>query len=206
MNKLLSTAVIAFAATLATGTAHAAIIADNVAYTAQPAGPFVPLPDGRFSGGDFVAGTTGNHAQPAGSAGTYWAVGPSDGTPGYIDVTGLNALSFLWGSVDTYNSIQFLGAGDALLSTISGIMVGPPANGDQGDASTNRYVTLNLQDASIAGVEKLKFISDTNAFETTNYLFTAVPEPSTWAMMILGIGAVGFSMRRGRQKVSVRYA
>ena len=32
-----------------------------------------------------------------------------------------------------------------------------------------------------------------------------VPEPATWAMMLLGIGLVGASMRR-RQKVAVRYA
>lgn len=27
----------------------------------------------------------------------------------------------------------------------------------------------------------------------------AVPEPGTWAMMLLGFGAIGFSMRRGRR-------
>lgn len=35
----------------------------------------------------------------------------------------------------------------------------------------------------------------------------AVPEASTWAMMILGLGAVGFAMRRSRkEQVRVRYA
>lgn len=33
----------------------------------------------------------------------------------------------------------------------------------------------------------------------------AVPEPSTWAMMLLGFGAVGFGMRR-RNKTRVRYS
>lgn len=38
-------------------------------------------------------------------------------------------------------------------------------------------------------------------------LLAAVPEPSTWAMMILGFGAVGFMMRsRRRENVSVSYA
>lgn len=34
----------------------------------------------------------------------------------------------------------------------------------------------------------------------------AVPEPSTWAMMMFGFGALGFGMRRRRQKVTVSYA
>jgi len=33
----------------------------------------------------------------------------------------------------------------------------------------------------------------------------AVPEPATWAMMILGMGAIGYTMRR-RQSVRVSYA
>lgn len=31
---------------------------------------------------------------------------------------------------------------------------------------------------------------------------TAVPEPGTWAMMLVGFGAIGFSMRRRRQEVA----
>lgn len=34
----------------------------------------------------------------------------------------------------------------------------------------------------------------------------AVPEPAAWAMMILGIGAVGFAMRRSKQTTQVRFA
>jgi hypothetical protein len=47
----------------------------------------------------------------------------------------------------------------------------------------------------------------------TNYAFRvvddqvdAVPEPATWAMMLFGFGAVGFGMRRRKQKLSVSYA
>ncbi|WP_198355517.1 FxDxF family PEP-CTERM protein [Sphingomonas sp. MA1305] len=44
---------------------------------------------------------------------------------------------------------------------------------------------------------------------TLNFSAAAVPEPATWAMMILGMGAIGFAMRRSRKsKVSttVRFA
>ncbi|MEO7411252.1 MAG: PEPxxWA-CTERM sorting domain-containing protein [Sphingomicrobium sp.] len=34
----------------------------------------------------------------------------------------------------------------------------------------------------------------------------AVPEPATWAMMLLGFGAVGFSMRRNRRPALVQAA
>jgi hypothetical protein len=31
---------------------------------------------------------------------------------------------------------------------------------------------------------------------------SAVPEPSTWAMMLLGFAGLGFAFRRSRRKVS----
>lgn len=36
--------------------------------------------------------------------------------------------------------------------------------------------------------------------------FAAVPEPSTWLMMILGVGLAGAALRRRRQTVKVSYA
>lgn len=38
--------------------------------------------------------------------------------------------------------------------------------------------------------------------DRTTLVGLAVPEPATWAMMILGLGTVGYSMRRRRAKVS----
>lgn len=35
---------------------------------------------------------------------------------------------------------------------------------------------------------------------------SAIPEPSTWALMIVGFGLIGAGMRRTRQKVAVSYA
>jgi hypothetical protein len=48
----------------------------------------------------------------------------------------------------------------------------------------------------------------TNASYGGTLNFSAVPEPGTWALMILGFGAIGFSMRRKGQvrSTSVRYA
>ena len=67
------------------------------------------------SGGLVTTGSSnGIRAQPFGSAGNYWAVGPSDGSPGVMDLASIGDIfnvSFLWGSVDAYNTIEFLGAG-----------------------------------------------------------------------------------------------
>lgn len=41
---------------------------------------------------------------------------------------------------------------------------------------------------------------------TVTELSAAVPEPGTWAMMLLGFGAVGFSMRKARQAKAVLQA
>jgi hypothetical protein len=40
--------------------------------------------------------------------------------------------------------------------------------------------------------------------QTFDFNVSAIPEPGTWMLMILGLGAVGFAMRR-RQAATVRY-
>ena len=44
-------------------------------------------------------------------------------------------------------------------------------------------------------------------YNLNNLQFGAVPEPGTWLMMILGFGAIGFSMRsRNSVRTSVSYS
>ena len=40
----------------------------------------------------------------------------------------------------------------------------------------------------------------------TTTVVSGVPEPTTWACMLVGFGAVGYSMRNKRRKVTVSYA
>lgn len=53
------------------------------------------------------------------------------------------------------------------------------------------------------GIKKRLDVSHITAYSST----AAVPEPATWAMMLLGFGAIGFGMRRRRSdSVRVRFA
>ena len=67
---------------------------------------------------------------------------------------------------------------------------------------------LALMNPSIAPeqVENITAL-DVRAADVIGYNVSAVPEPATWAMMIVGCGAVGFSMRRRHKAVTrVPYA
>jgi hypothetical protein len=61
-----------------------------------------------------------------------------------------------------------------------------------------------LDDTLIAAGDWTLYIngknSKTGTLAGTISITQAVPEPGTWAMMIIGFGAVGFAMRRGRRK------
>lgn len=65
---------------------------------------------------------------------------------------------------------------------------------------------LNLPVA--AGLQTLSITGASQALGEYNgsFSFASVPEPATWGMMILGLGAVGFSMRRRKANVSVSYS
>lgn len=43
-------------------------------------------------------------------------------------------------------------------------------------------------------------------YQLANQITSAVPEPATWMMMILGVGAIGGALRRRRQQAKVTFA
>lgn len=174
------------------------------------------------TGGDFEVGTPPGslYAQPYGTdAGTglyggdgyYYSVGPSTSTPGLIDLTGMGSitsLSFIWGSVDSYNTLEILGPAQNLLYTIVGNDIFNPANGDRTNPNTNPLVTFNFGvPANILGnVSYLRLSSSVNAFEIDDLAINPVPEPATWALMLLGFGGIGLAMRRRRKPALAQLA
>jgi hypothetical protein len=106
------------------------------------------------------------------------------------------AVTFYWGSIDSFNTLDFY-SGDTLLGSVFGQQASAWPNGDQDSGVTNRTVSISSDKA----FDKLVFRTGQNAFEADSFKFTAaVPEPATWGMMILGFGAIGMAMRSSRRR------
>jgi|SRR5579884_1927906 len=164
-----------------------------------------------YIGGNVVGpGTTANaYAQPIGSTGQYYSVGPSTSTPGTIllgAIGPLVSISFIWGSIDQFNQLTFTNAAGVPLvgsqyrfsgSQIAA-MIPAPANGSQILNAQNPFVTFFFSGLDQTLVGGFRLSSTQNAFEIDDIAVNAVPEPRTWAMMLLGFGAIGFAMRRRR--------
>jgi hypothetical protein len=169
-------------------------------------------------GGTFIGSTAGQSQTPLGDSTNYGAAGtgtigtPAQGTPDTMFSTkpGYQFLSFsaYIGTLDTYNSISFFHNG-TLIDTFSGSALasiagdGTVADGNPSGDEANRrfYFTFDASDQ----VNQIVFGSGGPAFEFDNFAaaISGVPEPQTWAMMILGFGFIGFMLRNGRRQSAV---
>jgi hypothetical protein len=157
------------------------------------------------SSADLVTGTGSGFAAPFGDTTQYVTVG-TDPTPGSAALTiaaGLNYLGLYWGSIDTYNNIHITdsagGSFDVNSTTFPQLL---PANGDRGLLGS-AYV--NIVDP-LGFFTSVTFSSQSQAFEFDNVKVGTVPEPSTWAMMLLGFLGLGFMAYRRKEGSAFRLA
>lgn len=171
------------------------------------------LPPGyTLTGGyGYRTGTTSEAAAPAQDATQYLYVSSALSPNSAILNTAfdLSKISFYWGSIDTYNSVDVLGAGGATLGSFGGALF-PPANGDQTGSSSNERVTFAAGTGEV--ITGLRFTSTGAAFELDTIAGTAagdgnpnaaIPEPAAWVMLVAGFGLVGAAARRRRGTVSL---
>ena len=141
------------------------------------------------SGANYSADPTRYASVQAGNVSTFSTVGP------YY----LTSFSFYIGSPDEYNHVtfNFLGGGS---QTFDGnkIWGGPVFNGDRTKGFRVYY------DFAGAKVTSISFSTEsTNAFEFDGLAGSiAVPEPGAWALMILGFGASGATLRGQRRRLA----
>jgi hypothetical protein len=211
MKKILG----AFAVLTAAGfsQANAAVVYDGATTAFIDTGTFnnlaTPSNLGTYTDGVFTFSNASSSASLAQILNTTSSIGAEplgDSTP-YLSVLGggvvnvtlastANSLSFFVGSLDAVNSIEF--NNDPTNVYTGAQLLGLSDTGCQGDPSCNRFITFS------GDITSFTLTSGANSFEVDSFT-TAVPEPSTWAMMILGFVGLGFMAYR-RKSPSFRFA
>ena len=155
---------------------------------------------------------------PVGQFGSFASakfLGPSyaaDAIAGSLSATGLDVteatLPYLKGpsrffAIDACGSFgglsgSFSVAVDPLCSSVSFFRGQPTGPGLAGDGASFKGTVTGLTVAEGFGAAP--------AYGLTDAPVLPVPEPATWAMTILGMGAVGWAMRRGRASTRVSFA
>lgn len=158
-------------------------------------------PVATLAGGTVFTSDQPNADDPQGFLGTFLAAGPTPGQPATLTfIQPTSFLSFLWGSPDTYNVLTINGT-----QTFTAASLGfPVLNGAQNFA---QYVGFTGTNGTLINTVSFSNIPSQDAFEAANFSVTAaVPEPATWAMMLVGFGGIGFAMRRRKSKVTTNVA
>jgi hypothetical protein len=196
----------AIAALAISGTANAAVTITSftAGQLAVPAGQqlvdsFDAAPAPGFSVnlgtvGQIVTGTVANQYQaPAGDASQYLAVLRDPTAVATLFIPASTNISFYVGSIDSYNTLKFYNTSNVLVSTFTGSALLAVTGG----ATDGRF----LFDLTGQNIGSITFNSTQNAFELDNVAAT-VPEPGVWAMMVLGLGGLGYALRRRRFAIS----
>lgn len=142
---------------------------------------------------------SGISAPPPGDLTNYVAV--LGGGSLTLTTPAIKLLSVYMGSPDQYNSIRFNYSDNTFDLLDGNALAGGAFNGDQ---SIGRRMTYTFGDKTVTSVV---FASSQNSFEFDNIAtVSAVPEPATWAMMIMGFGLAGSAVRNSRRKTAAAFA
>jgi hypothetical protein len=149
-------------------------------------------------------GSTSTGADPAFPTGdntTYLSVeGGGSASVAFIKAFS-GSFQFDWGSIDDYNLLTIHTTSGDVVITPGGNFTNP-ANGGQFSGLTNGVFTVTG-----TGMTGFTMASSKNSFEIDNFavlsagtnpLGGGVPEPASWALMIVGFGGMGAMLRHKR--------
>ena len=140
---------------------------------------------------------SGESARPAfGSTGGFGVV--RTGGTYSVDFAPTGLLTFVLGSLDTYNKLTLSYQDGSTLALSGGQIINGAGfpSGNQVSGLTNGVVSYRINGGPL--LTGATFTSTGNSFEFDNLAVAGVPEPATWALMIGGFGLVGFGLRRRR--------
>lgn len=151
-----------------------------------------------YNGGELfdisTAGISGVSARPVGSTDNYWSIqGGQTGTVAFA--APVSYYGFLWGSPDVspWNSVVFR-SGNTILASYGG----QDTNLSNAWGNTTYF---NVSTGSGPYITSITFSASQNAFETDNHAYVAaIPEPETYAMLVAGLGLLGWQARRRKRK------
>ena len=202
--KMFAKALVAASALALASTANAAILLITPNNPANPAGT-VFVTGGNIASGPITA-TIGHAGIPAGSfTDNFQFTIPQTGTGSGSVTTSVSFTDFLGATDVDFTSVLFNGLSASLvLRDASAVVCTTRGVGTCG--ADEQYALNNV--AITAGVLNTLSVSGTSRGQggyggSLTFTPAAVPEPSTWAMMLVGFGAVGFGMRRSRKSSSV---
>ena len=165
------------------------------------------LPQGiHYDGGRIVYGTAWNseYTSPTFDSGAYLAVGDASPTSTVTFGSGRGAsyFGFYLGTPDSYNSVTFNGS-DGSSVTFDGALLSAYSASTTGGA-----YYLGVFSTAGTNFTSIVFQSNGNSMETDNHAFVLapVPEPETYAMLLGGLGLIGFTARRRRARLAQRPA
>lgn len=141
--------------------------------------------------------TAGQYVAPTGDTTPYLAI-LGGGNASITFGTGVKSFSFDYSTVDTYNNIQIRYADGGIQNYTGTFVLGSLPTG-----VTSGSFIVNGDGRAIGG---LTLSTSANSFEVDNLATSGslgtVPEPASWAMMIVGLGLVGASSRSRRRTVA----
>ncbi len=111
----------------------------------------------------------------------------------------VHAFEFDWGSIDNYNTLT-------IHSNMGDLVIVPGTSSFPNLADGNQVIPGTNGLFQVVGSAGQVFTGITlqstgNSFEIDN-LAVPVPEPATWAMMIVGMGLMGVALRSRRQALA----
>lgn len=177
-------------------------------------GPFSTLTSAGLDGGataTLTGGTVYNSDRPFADipkggvfGGNFLAAGLLAGQPAILTFkTPISYLSFLWGSPDTYNFLTLVSStGTEYSFTAQGLGFSQT----DGNQAFSQYAQFTADAGETISSVVFSNVPARDAFEVANFSVTAVPEPGTWGLMLVGFGMVAGASRYRRRSMKTVYA